>query len=50
MGRYLIDSNVIVDYASEKFTENAMFVLADIISDRDFKRIPNLKIINPFNL
>ena len=40
MGRYLIDSNVIVNYTSEKFPENAMTILANVIDE-----IPNISVI-----
>ena len=40
MGKYLIDSNVIVNYTSEKFPEKAMIFLADVIDG-----IPNISVI-----
>ena len=40
MVKYLIDSNVIVNYTSEKFPEKAMSFLADVIDD-----IPNISVI-----
>ena len=40
MGRYLIDSNVIVNYTSENFDERAMIFLADVIDE-----IPNISVI-----
>ena len=59
MGFYLIDNNVIANYISESFPEKAMIFLADVIdaipnisviTKANFNRIPNLKILNPFNL
>ena len=40
MDRYIIDSNVIVNYTSEKFSQNAMSFLADVIDG-----IPNISVI-----
>jgi len=40
MGRYLIDSNVIVNYTSEKFHKEAMSFLADVIDE-----IPKISVI-----
>jgi len=40
MERYLIDSNVIVNYTAEKFSESAMRFLADVIDE-----IPNISVI-----
>ena len=40
MVRYLIDSNVIANYTSEKFPERAMRFLADVIDE-----IPNISVI-----
>jgi len=40
MVRYLIDSNIIVNYTSEKFPEKAMRFLADVIDE-----IPNISVI-----
>jgi len=40
MGRYLIDSNVIVNYTSEKFHKEAMNFLADVIDE-----IPKISVI-----
>jgi predicted nucleic acid-binding protein len=40
MGRYLIDSNVIVYYTSERFPQKAMNFLADVIDE-----IPNISVI-----
>ena len=33
MGRYLIDTNVIANFTSEKYSEKAMLFLADVIND-----------------
>jgi predicted nucleic acid-binding protein len=33
MGRYLIDTNVIANYTSEKFSEKAMLFLSEVIND-----------------
>jgi len=40
MDRYLIDSNVIVNYTSEKFPQNAMRFLAEVIDE-----IPNISVV-----
>ena len=40
MGRYLIDSNVISNFTSEIFSENAMLFLSDVIDE-----IPNISVI-----
>ena len=40
MGRYLIDSNVIVNFTSEKFPVKAMNFLASVIDE-----IPNISVI-----
>ena len=40
MGRYIIDSNVIVNYTSEKYSKKAMSFLADVIDE-----IPNISVI-----
>ena len=40
MGRYLIDSNVIVNYTSEKFHKEAMSFLSDVIDE-----IPKISVI-----
>jgi len=40
MGQYLIDSNVIANYTSERFPEKAMNFLASVIDE-----IPNISII-----
>jgi len=40
MVKYLIDSNIIVNYTSEKFSEKAMCFLADVIDE-----IPNISVI-----
>jgi len=40
MDRYIIDSNVIVNYTSEKFPPKAMSFLADVIDE-----IPNISVI-----
>ena len=40
MGRYLIDSNVISNFTSEKFPGNAMLFLADVIDE-----IPDVSVI-----
>jgi len=40
MDRYIIDSNVIVNYTSEKYSKKAMSFLADVIDE-----IPNISVI-----
>jgi predicted nucleic acid-binding protein len=40
MDRYIIDSNVIVNYTSEKYSNKAMSFLADVIDE-----IPNISVI-----
>ena len=40
MERYLIDSNVIANFTSEKYPENAMIWLADVIDE-----VPNISVI-----
>jgi len=40
MGKYLIDSNVIANYTSEKFPKSAMIFLAGVIDE-----IPNISVI-----
>jgi predicted nucleic acid-binding protein len=40
MDRYIIDSNVIVNYTSEKYSQKAMSFLADVIDE-----IPNISVI-----
>ena len=40
MDRYIIDSNVIVNYTSEKYSKKAMSFLADMIDE-----IPNISVI-----
>ena len=40
MGRHLIDSNVIVNYTSEKFPEKVMSFIANVIDE-----IPNISVI-----
>ena len=45
MGRYLIESNVIINYTSEKFHENAMRFLTVVIDE-----IPNISIITKIEI
>ena len=40
MGRYLIDTNVIANFTSEKYPEQAMIFLSDVIDE-----VPNISII-----
>ena len=40
MGRYLIDSNVIANFTSEKFPEKAMVFLSNVIDE-----VPNISVI-----